>query len=62
MTAFMLESVNITDWTIMESSGRVGGRVRTAYLAGTQPEDYQYQEMGPMRCTFFAITVHEISN
>ncbi|KAF2836389.1 hypothetical protein M501DRAFT_1007495 [Patellaria atrata CBS 101060] len=49
MTSHLLESVGIHDWTILESSGRVGGRVHTSYLNGTAPEDYQYQEMGPMR-------------
>lgn len=33
----------------MESSQRIGGRIRTKYLAGTTPDQYQYQEMGPMR-------------
>lgn len=37
------------DWTIIEASERIGGRVHTAYLNGTSREDYQYQEMGPMR-------------
>lgn len=39
----------MTNWKIIESSGRIGGRVHTSYLNGTAPEDYQYQEMGPMR-------------
>lgn len=25
-------------------------RIRTKYLNGTTPDQYQYQEMGPMRC------------
>jgi hypothetical protein len=49
MTSLLLTSVGITDWHIHESSQRVGGRVRTKYLNGTAPGDYQYQEMGPMR-------------
>jgi hypothetical protein len=49
MTSLLLTSVGITDWHIHESSERVGGRVRTKYLNGTTPSDYQYQEMGPMR-------------
>ncbi|KAL5117316.1 hypothetical protein ACEQ8H_004761 [Pleosporales sp. CAS-2024a] len=49
VTSLLLESVGIHNWHIMESSQRIGGRIRTKYLAGTTPEDYQYQEMGPMR-------------
>ncbi|PKY02016.1 hypothetical protein P168DRAFT_272854 [Aspergillus campestris IBT 28561] len=49
MTSLLLESVGIHDWHIIESSGRVGGRIRTKYLNHTQPDEYQYQEMGPMR-------------
>ncbi|KAI9692705.1 MAG: hypothetical protein M1820_009456 [Bogoriella megaspora] len=49
MTSHLLESVGIRNWTIIEASGRVGGRVRTSYLNGTTPDQYQYQEMGPMR-------------
>jgi monoamine oxidase len=49
MTSLLLDSVGIHDWQIMESSQRVGGRIRTKYLAGTTPDQYQYQEMGPMR-------------
>jgi monoamine oxidase len=49
MTALMLDSVGIKDWHITESSRRVGGRIRTKYLAGSTPDQYQYQEMGPMR-------------
>jgi len=41
--------VGFHDWTIIEASERIGGRVHTAYLNGTSREDYQYQEMGPMR-------------
>lgn len=49
LTSLLLDSVGIHDWHIMESSQRVGGRIRTKYLAGTKPDQYQYQEMGPMR-------------
>lgn len=49
MTSLLLDSVGIHDWHITESSQRIGGRIRTKYLAGSTPEQYQYQEMGPMR-------------
>ncbi|EAW12261.1 flavin monoamine oxidase family protein [Aspergillus clavatus NRRL 1] len=49
MTSLLLESVGIHNWHIYESSGRVGGRIRTKYLNNTRPDEYQYQEMGPMR-------------
>ncbi|KAK5073828.1 hypothetical protein LTR51_004411 [Lithohypha guttulata] len=49
MTSLLLQSVGIEDWHIIESSQRVGGRIRTSYLNNTEPSDYQYQEMGPMR-------------
>lgn len=49
LTALLLESVGVTNWHIIESSGRIGGRIRTKYLAGSKPDEYQYQEMGPMR-------------
>jgi monoamine oxidase len=49
LTSLLLDSVGIHDWHITESSQRVGGRIRTKYLANTTYEDYQYQEMGPMR-------------
>jgi monoamine oxidase len=49
MTALLLESVGMHNWHIIESSGRIGGRIRTKYLAGSKPDEYQYQEMGPMR-------------
>ncbi|KAF2641117.1 hypothetical protein P280DRAFT_303009 [Massarina eburnea CBS 473.64] len=49
LTSLLLDSVGIHDWHITESSQRIGGRIRTKYLNGTSPEDYQYQEMGPMR-------------
>ncbi|USP79479.1 hypothetical protein yc1106_06753 [Curvularia clavata] len=49
MTSHLLDSVGIHDWHIIESSQRIGGRIRTKYLAGSTPDQYQYQEMGPMR-------------
>jgi monoamine oxidase len=49
MTSLLLDSVGIHNWHIIESSQRVGGRIRTQYLNNTSPEEYQYQEMGPMR-------------
>lgn len=49
MTAHLLDSVGFHDWTIVEASSRIGGRVHTSYLNATKPSDYQYQEMGPMR-------------
>lgn len=49
MTGLLLDSVGIKDWHITESSQRIGGRIRTKYLAGSTPDQYQYQEMGPMR-------------
>ncbi|KAI9152236.1 L-amino-acid oxidase [Paramyrothecium foliicola] len=49
MTSLLLTSVGLKNWHIVESSDRIGGRVRTKYLNGSRPKDYQYQEMGPMR-------------
>ncbi|KAF1850375.1 uncharacterized protein K460DRAFT_327171 [Cucurbitaria berberidis CBS 394.84] len=49
LTSLLLDSVGIHDWHITESSQRIGGRIRTKYLAGSTPDQYQYQEMGPMR-------------
>ena len=49
MTSLLLDSVGIHNWHIHESTQRVGGRVRTKYLNNTTPDQYQYQEMGPMR-------------
>jgi hypothetical protein len=45
----MLDSLGIHNWKILESSDRLGGRMMTAYLNGSSPEDGQYHEMGPMR-------------
>ncbi|KAJ5714170.1 uncharacterized protein N7483_011351 [Penicillium malachiteum] len=49
MTSHLLESVGIHNWHIFESSERIGGRIRTKYLNNSRPDQYQYQEMGPMR-------------
>lgn len=49
MTSLLLSSVGMHNWHIIESSQRVGGRVRTHYFNNTRPDEYQYQEMGPMR-------------
>ncbi|KAL4800847.1 hypothetical protein BDV19DRAFT_396314 [Aspergillus venezuelensis] len=55
LTSHLLDSVGIHNWHIYESSGRIGGRIRTRYLNNTKPEQYQYQEMGPMR---FPVSIH----
>ncbi|KNG50950.1 amine oxidase [Stemphylium lycopersici] len=55
MTSHLLDSVGIHDWHIIESSQRIGGRIRTKYLADSTPDQYQYQEMGPMR---FPVSIH----
>ena len=52
----ILESVGIRNWKILESSDRLGGRMLTAYLNNTKPEDYQYHELGPMR---FPYSIHD---
>ena len=44
-----MDSVGFYDWEILEASGRIGGRVHTSYLNATKSDEYQYQEMGPMR-------------
>ncbi|KAI6762444.1 hypothetical protein HG530_008424 [Fusarium avenaceum] len=49
LTSLILDSVGIHNWKILESSERIGGRIRTAYLNGTTPEEGQYHELGPMR-------------
>lgn len=46
LTSLLLDSIGMHNWHIHEASGRIGGRIRTKYLAETKPEDYQYQEMG----------------
>ncbi|CZT48308.1 uncharacterized protein RSE6_08985 [Rhynchosporium secalis] len=53
LTSHLLQSVGIENWQIMESSQRIGG-----YLNGSKPEDYQYQEMGPMRFPV-SLTYHD---
>jgi len=49
MASFLLESVGVTNYTIIEGGNRSGGRVHTTCLNNFQPEDYQYHEAGPMR-------------
>ncbi|OAG15148.1 hypothetical protein CC77DRAFT_482512 [Alternaria alternata] len=49
MTSLLLDSVGIHNWKILESSQRIGGRIRTVYLNGTSPDEGQYHELGPMR-------------
>lgn len=44
-TALMLDSVGVHNWEIIEASARVGGRLRTKFVGGTQ----EWAEMGPMR-------------
>lgn len=48
MTYLVLSQAGLTNISIIESTNRLGGRVRTEYLSGG-PFDYSYQEMGPMR-------------
>ncbi|KAK0641713.1 flavin-containing amine oxidoreductase-domain containing protein [Cercophora newfieldiana] len=48
MTYLVLSQAGLTNISIIESTQRLGGRVRTEYLSGG-PFDYSYQEMGPMR-------------
>lgn len=47
MTSFLLDSVGLHNYTIIEAAQRLGGRVHTEYFA--DKDEYQYQEMGPMR-------------
>ncbi|KEY68538.1 hypothetical protein S7711_08812 [Stachybotrys chartarum IBT 7711] len=49
MSSLLLDSVGMHNWKILESSERVGGRIRTVYLNGTSPDAGQYHELGPMR-------------
>lgn len=49
MSALLFDSVGLHNWEILESSDRVGGRIKTEYVKGTSPDQYQYQEMGAMR-------------
>ncbi|KAF6798188.1 l-amino acid oxidase [Colletotrichum sojae] len=55
-TGLLLDSVGIHNWKILESSDRVGGRIRTTYLNGTTPDEHQHHELGPMR---FPHTIHD---
>ncbi|KAI3540132.1 L-amino-acid oxidase [Colletotrichum abscissum] len=48
-TGLLLDSVGIHNWKILESSERVGGRIRTTYLNGSTPDEHQHHELGPMR-------------
>ncbi|KAL8393872.1 hypothetical protein RB595_003577 [Gaeumannomyces hyphopodioides] len=48
MAHLVLSQAGFRNLSVVEASGRLGGRVRTAYLSGG-PWDYSYQEMGPMR-------------
>lgn len=48
MTYLVLSQAGLTNISIIESTNRLGGRVRTEYLSGG-PFNYSYQEMGPMR-------------
>ncbi|CAI7644990.1 unnamed protein product [Penicillium pancosmium] len=48
MTHFLLQSVGFQNIEISESTGRVGGRIRTEYFELPESK-YQYQEMGAMR-------------
>ncbi|KAF7590848.1 hypothetical protein BBP40_002317 [Aspergillus hancockii] len=52
MSSHLLSQVGIDNWHIHESSQRLGGRIRTVYLNDTNPEEYQYQEIGPMRIPY----------
>lgn len=49
-TAMMLDSVGIHNWELVEASERVGGRIRTKFVGGSQ----ELAEMGPMRVPFQA--------
>ena len=48
MTYLVLAQAGLSNISIIESTHRLGGRIRTEYLTGG-PFDYSYQEMGPMR-------------
>ncbi|OLN81297.1 L-amino-acid oxidase 1 [Colletotrichum chlorophyti] len=55
-TGLLLDSVGIHNWKILESSDRVGGRIRTTYLNGSTPDEHQHHELGPMR---FPHSIHD---
>lgn len=59
MTYLVLSQAGLTNISIIESTNRLGGRIRTEYLSGG-PFDYSYQEMGPMR--FPATYVDPVTN
>lgn len=48
MTSHLLESVGVTNYTIIEAAQRFGGRVHTEYF-DPDKNKHVYQEMGPMR-------------
>ncbi|KLU88180.1 hypothetical protein MAPG_07167 [Magnaporthiopsis poae ATCC 64411] len=48
MAHLVLSQAGFRNLSLLEASGRLGGRVHTTYLSGG-PWDYSYQEMGPMR-------------
>ncbi|KAF4930708.1 L-amino-acid oxidase [Colletotrichum viniferum] len=55
-TGLLLDSVGIHNWKILESSDRIGGRIRTTYLNGTSWDEGQHHELGPMR---FPHSIHD---
>lgn len=64
MTYLVLSQAGFTNLTLLEASSRLGGRVHTEYLTGG-PEDYSYQEMGPMRIpktVMYGNTTYNISD
>ncbi|KAI8074763.1 amine oxidase, partial [Gongronella butleri] len=46
-SGYLLDSVGFHNYDILEANDRLGGRIHTHYFGS--PDDYQYQEMGPMR-------------
>ncbi|KAG2177779.1 hypothetical protein INT43_003026 [Umbelopsis isabellina] len=46
-SGFLLDSAGFHNYEIIEAHDRLGGRVHTHYFG--KPNDYHYQEMGPMR-------------
>jgi len=63
MTYLVLSQAGLTNISIIESTNRLGGRIRTEYLSGG-PFDYSYQEMGPMRfpATYFDPATNQTVN